>query len=415
MDQILTRCKTRNDAWSSSVQGRIEYFGRYLHAAYCMYRHSCDVIFRTRRDVPMQHRTEPSASKRTKVGRPKNVYRQEAFLRMCAYFEENDEEQLSLTDLANKMKEYLQDDDSVAYGNQYLKSKLLEHYGKSIFIAEGEGLSHIVTFREKTSEILRNYFNTPNGDDEETEKRAIIEAAAKLIKSDIKTIITPSVEEYPKSNDVALECALEYVPASLRCLLQHLLVGKDTRKQEASIGHIIVQGVRPRAVIAPLQICLAIQMHHHFRSKFLIDILSAMGYCSSYSEVQSFEENAASSIAPDVLDGLHTPDKMVLFAADNVDHNIVTLDGKGTFHGMGMLAPVTPGNKVAHTVLRRKLSDLNTIDQTKVDIVEHRFARQALSSVKFQPLPILYDIAHNIDILWDMSFRFAHLYRIGKE
>ena len=111
------------------------------------------------------------------------MYRQEEFLRMCAYFEDNDEEQLSLTVLANKMQEYLPDDDSVAYGNQYLKSKLLEHYGKSIFIAEGEGLSHIVTFREKTSEILRNYFNTPNGDDEETEKRAIIEAAAKLIKT----------------------------------------------------------------------------------------------------------------------------------------------------------------------------------------------------------------------------------------
>ena len=85
--------------------------------------------------------------------------------------------------------------------------------------------------------------------------------------------------------------------------------------------------------------------------------------------MQRFEENAASSIAPDVLDGVHTPDKMVLFAADNVDHNSVTLDGKGTFHGMGMLAAVTPGHKVAHTVLRRKLSDLNTIDQAKVDIV----------------------------------------------
>ena len=152
-----------------------------------MYHHSCDVNFR----------------KRTKVGRPKNVYRQEAFLRMYAYFEDNNEEQLSLTGLANKMKEYLQDDDSVAYGNQYLKSKLLEHYGKSICIAEGEGLSHIVTFREKTSEILRNYFKTPNGDDEETEKRAIIEDAAKLIKSDIKTIITPSVEVWTVSAPVS--------------------------------------------------------------------------------------------------------------------------------------------------------------------------------------------------------------------
>ena len=168
-----------------------------------------------------------------------------------------------------------------------------------------------------------------SGDDEETKKRAIIEAAAKRIKSDIKTIIIPSVEEYAKSADVTLESALEYVPTSLRCLLQHImLVGKDIRKYEASIGHIIVQGVRPRAVIAPLQIGLAIQMHHHFRSNFLIDIRSSMGYCSSYSEVQRFEENAASSVAPDVLDGVHTPDKMVLFAADNVDHTMVTLDGK---------------------------------------------------------------------------------------
>ena len=108
MDQILTRCKT-------SVQGRVEYFGRYLLAADCMCHHSLDVNVRTKRDVPMQHSTEPSANKRTKVGRPTNVYQQEGFLMMCAHFEDNDQEQLSLTDLANKMKEYLQDDDYVDY------------------------------------------------------------------------------------------------------------------------------------------------------------------------------------------------------------------------------------------------------------------------------------------------------------
>ena len=122
MNQILTRCKTSNDAWSSSDQGRIEYFGRDLHAADCMYHHSRDVNVRTSRDVPMQQSTEPSANKRTKVGRPKNVYQQETFLMMCAYFEDNDEEQLSLTDLANKMKECLQDDDYVDHGNQYFES-----------------------------------------------------------------------------------------------------------------------------------------------------------------------------------------------------------------------------------------------------------------------------------------------------
>jgi len=45
--------------------------------------------------------------------------------------------------------------------------------------------------------------------------------------------------------------------------------------------------------------------------------------------------------------------RMLLFVADNVDHNIVSLDGTGTFHGMGMIAIVTPGHKVAHPVLRQ--------------------------------------------------------------
>ena len=35
-------------------------------------------------------------------------------------------------------------------------------------------------------------------------------------------------------------------------------------------------------------------------------------------------------------------DSFVQWSSDNVDHNLVTLDGKGTFHGMGTIASVTP-------------------------------------------------------------------------
>ena len=31
--------------------------------------------------------------------------------------------------------------------------------------------------------------------------------------------------------------------------------------------------------------------------------------------------------------------------ADNVDHNLRTLDGNEKFHGMGLIATVTPGTK----------------------------------------------------------------------
>ena len=31
--------------------------------------------------------------------------------------------------------------------------------------------------------------------------------------------------------------------------------------------------------------------------------------------------------------------------ADNVDHNVRTIDGHGTFHGMGILSVSTPGSQ----------------------------------------------------------------------
>ena len=41
----------------------------------------------------------------------------------------------------------------------------------------------------------------------------------------------------------------------------------------ASVGQAIIQAARPRVLILPLEIGLAIQLHCHFASKFLIDTL----------------------------------------------------------------------------------------------------------------------------------------------
>ena len=241
-------------------------------------------------------------------------------------------------------------------------------------------------------------------DDEEAQKRAIIETAASLIKSDIKCMVTPVSDEYPKTCELKLEPALEFVPESLRLMLQLLFVGKDVSRKCASIGQSIVQAVRPRAVIAPLQLGLCGQMHHLFRSRFLIDNLSVMGYCSSYSDVQRFENNAADAIAPDMLGGdIDILDMALLFAADNVDHNIVTLDGKGTFHGMGMIAAITPGKQVSQTIQRQKRVDLNVLKEAKVDIKDYRFVKHVRRNVKCMHLPLICDIDHKIDILWEMS------------
>lgn len=92
-----------------------------------------------------------------------------------------------------------------------------------------------------------------------------------------------------------------------------------------AIGQAIMQACRPRALIAPLQLGLGMQMHHHFGSKFLIDTLSNLGFSSSYWEVQKYESSAAATLKVQLPE--YFPGQFLQFVADNVDHNIRTLDG----------------------------------------------------------------------------------------
>lgn len=54
-----------------------------------------------------------------------------------------------------------------------------------------------------------------------------------------------------------------------------------------------MQAIRPRALVVPLQIGLGIQVHRQIGSRFLVDTLHKLGFCSSYSEIQKFERSAA--------------------------------------------------------------------------------------------------------------------------
>jgi len=163
---ILVHGKIRGDEWATAVQGRIKYFGGDLHAADCVYQQSCNINFRTMRNIPRQF-TSVESTKLRKNGRPKDSDQDEACERVCVFLEENDEEQLTISDLVAKMG----GSKSIAYGNQYLKEKLISRYGDSIFVTEGRcGVQNNVTFREKTRDILHEYYNSPREDDEEAQK-----------------------------------------------------------------------------------------------------------------------------------------------------------------------------------------------------------------------------------------------------
>ena len=52
------------------------------------------------------------------------------------------------------------------------------------------------------------------------------------------------------------------------------------------------------------------------------------------------------------------------YIANNVDHTIATLDGKGTFHGMGIIAATTSqrGNIIKELIVKRPKNLLKTDD-----------------------------------------------------
>lgn len=93
------------------------------------------------------------------------------------------------------------------------------------------------------------------------------------------------------------------------------------------------------------------------------------------------------------------------FVADNVDHNLRTLDGRGTYHGMGIIVAVTPGVRDT-TSIPRLQSPENNFMAAQIEIKYYRSVRKKGGLLEFRKLdPIsASDKLENLDILWKTSW-----------
>ena len=336
---------------------RIEY-SQDLHASDTVYHRKCSTNFRTFNQIPATYMyrdvKEEDNVNPSKCGRPSDTGRERAFLQIAQYLEDNDEEQITINDLIVKMEEYLVNTDFEPYSFPYMKKRLLEHFKERIIITELDGKANVVTFRSTASHILHQFYDSPKNDDSEAEKLRLIETAAKLIKNDIKSV-KPESSRYPTSDEMrSVDKNIEFLPETLKVFLQKVLVGKNIRTKTASLGQAIMQSVRPRILNTPLQLGLGVQMHRQFGSMFPIDTLNQLGFCSSYSEIQMCERSAAVNLGTDIQ--RLGSGSFVKHIADNVDHNLRTLDGYNTFHGMGIIATVTPKTDVCKLIPRMKVT-----------------------------------------------------------
>ncbi|KAG1670841.1 hypothetical protein GQR58_016642 [Nymphon striatum] len=230
--------------------------------------------------------------------------------------------------------------------------------------------------------FLHDLWDKERTRDEDREAEIVVLTAAKLIMSEIREKeYDPSV--YPKSDDITAPTD-RWVPNLLK-----------------------------RSSVLPIPFGLAVELDHVFGSKWLIDELSHLGFCSSYREVSRFKQSSmATEDASEVAVTL-PPGSFAQYVADNVDHNLCTLDGKKTFHGMGIIQ-VSTNSSGTHNrekaIKRQKLELVNLVTKNRgIPIKQYIETNLSVMSTKiFKSMRDLQfeknvSLEMNINLLWETS------------
>ena len=138
----------------------------------------------------------------------------------------------------------------------------------------------------------------------------------------------------------------------------------DTNREMSCINQCIIKAASSRAIIAPRQMGLAVQLHHHYRSRLVIDTLHSMGFAASYNEVLRFERNAACVSDENILGNVKG--SHVLMVAYHVDHNTVTINDEKYISRNGNDCSNNSEHTFSPHIPRRRTVDCPVTDSTKV-------------------------------------------------
>src|SRR6218665_2578960 len=126
---------------------------------------------------------------------------------------------------------------------------LQKRYGDDLFFANVCGRKNVICFRNMAKCIINDKWYAERDSDINNESIRIVQAAAKLVKSEIRESLFQT-DQYPSNCHIEDKgCAKQWVPPLLQTFLGSII--GDEIKQIA-IGHCIVQASRPRSVISPV-------------------------------------------------------------------------------------------------------------------------------------------------------------------
>ena len=103
------------------------------------------------------------------------------------------------------------------------------------------------------------------------------------------------------------------------------------------------------------------------------------------------------------------------WVADNVDHNVCTLDGEDTFHVMciiaaGMISPMNVDNQQQIRRIRYGLKATEIVSKAKIPILWYDVPdTAALTKMRFKPIvklqsPQPFSLSLGIELFWKLSF-----------
>lgn len=370
-DTLLEICDKRDDEWAEEVRRRIIPCIDLIQAN-AKYHETCRKNF--------TGKAKPGMAK----GRPQNMDKQNYFETICDWLE-TEGELHSITEIHEKMKEIAESDD--VYSRKYLKGKLIEKYGDSLFFAEMQGRSDVVVFRDMCNHLINDEWYKNRIRDSDEEAKRIIKQAAKLILGEMKSTVFDTTE-YPSHEMIKdVEFGKSWIPSYLRLLMEMLT--KNELKQ-ASIGQAIVSAARPRSCISPIMFGLGVDAEKVFGSRWLLTELSRLGFSVSYDEVSRFKRNVVKNESITEFLKQNLIGRFGQWSSDNADHDYCTLDGKGTLHGMGVVLSITPATNSTSLkpIPRNQISAAEAADSANgIPILPYQPPEETgLSSVKLKPI-----------------------------